>query len=235
MSPLSEKQKKPATMNIVVAAIRPWNIKNFHKWKVSAQYKKYLVTSPDQLTDEWLEKINPKYIFFPHWSWIIPSRIHKKYECILFHTADLPKGRGGSPIQNLILRGMYKAKVSAIRVEEGLDTGDIYMKTPIDLSRGSAQEIFEKNSAIVYEMMTKILQKKPTLKPQKGIPLIFKRRKPEESLIPEKLSPREMYDFVRMLDADDYPRAYIEAAGYRIEFKNAKLEKGKLTFETLIK
>ena len=36
------------------------------------------------------------------------SKIIKKYNCICFHTAPLPYGRGGSPIQNMILKKFKK-------------------------------------------------------------------------------------------------------------------------------
>ena len=31
----------------------------------------------------------------------------------------------------------------------------------------------------------------------------------------------EIYDYIRMLDAEGYPRAYIEFGGYRLEFEQA--------------
>ena len=34
---------------------------------------------------------------------LIPEDIYTKYVCIQFHASDLPKGRGGSPIQNQIV------------------------------------------------------------------------------------------------------------------------------------
>jgi len=45
---------------------------------------------------------------------------------------DLPFGRGGSPLQNLIVRGFTHTKLSALRVEKGLDTGDIYLKEDLE-------------------------------------------------------------------------------------------------------
>ena len=32
------------------------------------------------------------------------QEIHENYKCIIFHMTDLPFGRGGSPLQNLISR-----------------------------------------------------------------------------------------------------------------------------------
>ena len=41
---------------------------------------------------------------------------------------DLPYGRGGSPLQNLIVRGWKETKVLALKVVEELDAGPIYYK-----------------------------------------------------------------------------------------------------------
>ena len=48
----------------------------------------------EQLNIENLEKIEPRYIFFPHWNWLIDEEIYNNFECIVFHTAPLPYGRG---------------------------------------------------------------------------------------------------------------------------------------------
>ena len=74
---------------------------------------------------------NPDLVFFPHWHWIVPSEIHRTYQCILFHAAPLPYGRGGSPIQNLILNGFKEAPVCALKMTEGLDSGPIYTKKKV--------------------------------------------------------------------------------------------------------
>ena len=49
-----------------------------------------------------LSKFSPHYIFFPHWSWLIPEEIYQNFECVIFHMTNLPYGRGGSPLHYLI-------------------------------------------------------------------------------------------------------------------------------------
>ena len=58
--------------------------------------------SKDELSIETLDQFKPDLVFFPHWNWIVGNEIFESYTCIVFHTAPLPFGRGGSPIQNLI-------------------------------------------------------------------------------------------------------------------------------------
>lgn len=62
-----------------------------------------------------LADFGPRYIFFPHWSWKIPVDIYERFECVIFHMTDLPFGRGGSPLQNLVVRGINETQLTALR------------------------------------------------------------------------------------------------------------------------
>ena len=100
-----------------------------------------LIDNKLDFSNKFLSKFNPDIIFIPHWSFIISDEIFNKFKCIVFHMTDLPYGRGGSPLQNLIIRGHKKTKISAIKVSNWIDAGDVYLKSELDLS-GSAKEIF---------------------------------------------------------------------------------------------
>jgi methionyl-tRNA formyltransferase len=71
----------------------------------------------------------PRYVFFAHWSWKIPRAVYEAHECVIFHMTDVPFGRGGSPLQNLISRGIYETKLSALRCVEEMDAGPVYRET----------------------------------------------------------------------------------------------------------
>lgn len=194
----------------VIAGHTPWVKTAFGKMSGDWQ----LVTKPSQL-----KNLDTRYIFFIHWSWKVPPAILRDYECVCFHMTDVPYGRGGSPLQNLILRGHKKTKLTALRMTENLDAGPVYLKRPLSLE-GTAEEIYLRMANLAIEMIPEIMNKKP--KPQKGKPVIFKRRTPKESEIPT-CSIKELYDFIRMLDAQGYPRAFIKYKEFIIEFSNAKL------------
>lgn len=221
----------------IVATIKSWNINNFYKLKErDIDNYWYLIKDKAELNYENVRKISPKYIFFPHWSWIIPKEIYENFACIVFHMTDLPFGRGGSPLQNLISRGIYKTKISAIRVVKELDAGDIYCQKPLSLKSGSAAEIFKKASDIIYnKMIPFIIKNKPIPKKQKGKVVVFKRRKPEESDIAGLNDLNKVYDYIRMLDAEGYPRAFIETESLRMEFNKARKRKEKVIAECTIK
>ena len=219
--------------NIVIVTIKEWNIENYFKLKelYSDQYNFYLITQKEELNYEYISHLNPSFLFFPHWSWIIPREVYANYESIVFHMTDLPYGRGGSPLQNLIIEKVYDTKISAIKVEEGLDTGDIYIKESFDIRMGSAEEIFIKLSEIIFfKMIPNILTNRPHPMKQEGQPVVFKRRKPQESnMYDHKYATMvELYDFIRMLDAEGYPKAYLELDDFKIQFSEVHIKNGKL-------
>jgi len=217
-------------VKIIIATIHSWNIDNARKFLVRG-YKTVIVTDPRRLTPEFVRKHNPRYIFFPHWSWRIPDVIFRNYECVVFHMTDLPYGRGGSPLQNLIVRGHKKTKISAIRVIGGLDAGPVYCKVPLILS-GTAEEILRRASLIVFDrMIPRILKSGIAPRPQKGQIKVFKRRKPEDGDLKNLESPKALYDYIRMLDAPGYPRAFIRFGSAIVYFSNARLNRGKLVAE----
>lgn len=174
---------------------------------------------------ELVKEINPKYIFIPHWSYYIPEQIYSNFECIVFHMTDLPFGRGGSPLQNLIARGIETTKISAIKVTKEIDAGDIYLKKDLNLN-GTAEEVFLRVNKIVAIAITEIIEKEIQPIPQEGESTLFTRRTPKMSNIATdqivELEP--LFDHIRMLDAEGYPHAYLETNHFKIEFTRASLK-----------
>ncbi|MFC2132962.1 methionyl-tRNA formyltransferase, partial [Bacteroidota bacterium] len=165
----------------------------------------------------------PEYIFFTHWSYIIPENIYNNYNCIVFHMTDLPYGRGGSPLQNLIERGHTHTKISALKVVKELDAGPIYLKRDLCL-HGTAEEIFLRAGNIFIEMIEKIVRENPIPIIQQGEPVFFKRRKSEMSNMKELKNIMQVFDYIRMLDAVNYPNAFIENDYFKFEFSRAALK-----------
>lgn len=194
----------------------------------------YKIENEKQLTCEFLEKIKPKYIFFPHWSYIIPKKIYTDYECIIFHMTDLPFGRGGSPLQNLIANEIYSTKISALKCEEELDSGPIYLKVPFSLY-GNAEEIYLRAADVIQEMIEIIIKNNPVPIIQSGEVTTFKRRKPEDSNIMEIEELNKIFDYIRMLDAEGYPKAYIEIDHFKLEFSRPSFKGNEILADVRIK
>ena len=100
-------------MKVMIATVKEWNIRfafEFAK-KYSNTYNIKIISSKSELSLPLIQNFQPDYIFFPHWSWIIPEDVFSSFKCVVFHMTDLPYGRGGSPLQNLIVRKIYETKI----------------------------------------------------------------------------------------------------------------------------
>jgi methionyl-tRNA formyltransferase len=167
---------------IAIAGNRPW-IPRIVAGEGEGLPESRFIGTREELSVERLEQLDPTHVFFLHWSWMIPAEIFERWECVVFHMTDLPYGRGGSPLQNLIARGHTDTVMSAIRVVEETDAGPVYMKRPLSLT-GSAQEIYERATRLSLEMIADIMRDSPEPEPQVGEPVEFTRRRPEESEVP---------------------------------------------------
>lgn len=216
--------------NVLIVTSKKWNFKNF---KLLAQKcpKFNFILMKDELDEVKTHALKPQWIFFPHYSHYIPQEIYTKYKCVVFHEANLPFGRGGSPLQNHIIRGIYHIHINAIAVDKELDSGDIYMKRKFDISLGSAKKLYKKASFIVFsEMIPYIIKHNPKPIAQKGEVVAFKRRTPAQSELNtlENMNLRRAYDFIRMLDAPSYPKAFVDFGDFALKLCKAKLKKSSI-------
>ena len=209
---------------ILFVSSKKWFFLNKDVKKLIKKKNIYKITDKKKLNLKNISKINPTKIFFPHWSYRVPDKILKKFECICFHTAPLPYGRGGSPIQNLIIRKFKKAPVCAIKMTNKIDSGPIYSKKNISLN-GSLNKIFERISNAILFMITKIIKNKIIPKHQSGKPLYFKRINEKKSIINQFEKLDSVYDKIRMLDSDEYPNAYYKFGNTIIKLQGAKTKK----------
>ena len=217
-------------MKNIIITKKIWSKKNFDILK-----KNFLILSKVDLKK--IKFSNPKVIFFIHWSKLISSSVFNKYTCIQFHASNLPKGRGGSPIQNQILLGKKKTKLTAFQVSKNLDAGPICQQRNLSL-KGNANQIFIRLEKTALLMIKKIISKKKLVfKSQKGSPSYFKRRNAKQSLINFKKikSFDKLYDFLRMLDADGYPNDYIKLNKYNLSFNSVKQDKNTIYANVQIK
>ena len=202
---------------------KKWHDSLFEKLSNSENFNWIRISKKSDFDLEKIDAIKPEIIFIPHWSYIIPESIFTKYTCIVFHMTDLPFGRGGSPLQNLICRGINETKVSAIKVVKELDAGDVYLKMPLELY-GTAQEIFLRSVLIIEKMIMEIISNSLQPQSQKGEVVEFKRRKKEDGNIKNLETITDVYDYIRMLDCEGYPNAFLETENFRFEFSRASFK-----------
>jgi methionyl-tRNA formyltransferase len=220
-------------LRYVVAGSKAWNRTVFNEVISGYPGEWHLVRVPEDLTLELLQKIKPAYIFFLHWSWKVPPEIICNHKCVCFHMTDVPYGRGGSPLQNLISRGHRQTKLTALLMVDEFDAGPVYLKEPLCLE-GNAEEIFIRATYLSAKMIKRIIAE--NLQPvfQTGETVIFKRRTPEQSRMEKQESLQALHDFIRMLDAEGYPKSFLEYEGFRYEFSRAALYDERIKADVVI-
>lgn len=216
----------------LVASCTPWHERYYTLYTSQLPGEWELVKTPEEFSN-YLKSNKPDLIFFLHWSWILEKEIIQEFECICFHMTDLPYGRGGSPLQNLILLGHSKTVVSSFKMTECIDDGPIYLKSPLSLE-GTAEEIYKNATLICWLQIQRIVEEKPQPKKQTGEIVAFKRRSPHDSVIPERINIEECYNFIRMLDAPTYPKAFLKNGSLIFQFSEAKLVGDKVNARVVI-
>lgn len=76
-----------------------------------------------------LKELNPELIVVVAYGKILPDYVldYPKYGCINNHASILPEYRGAAPIQRAIMDGKDETGVSVMRMDAGLDTGDVIL------------------------------------------------------------------------------------------------------------
>ena len=212
----------------LIASSKPWHKEITKSQDLFFQDHFVWVSDKNELTLRLEELSDVRYIFFLHWNWLVPDAIWERYECVCFHMTDVPYGQGGSPLQNLIVRGHTDTKLTALRMVAAMDAGPVYTKRMLSLE-GTALEIFVRAGHLSYEIMQWLIEKEPKPLDQEGESEVFQRRKPEQSRLPIIGSLSNVYDHIRMLDAPTYPKAFIEHGDFILEFTGAVLDCEELT------
>jgi methionyl-tRNA formyltransferase len=220
-------------MKIVLASNKQWHAPMARRLHERLNVDVALITDQSELSSDKLHELRPTFVFFPHWSQKIPRAIYETYTCIIFHMTDLPYGRGGSPLQNLIANGIDQTKISAVHCVEELDAGPVYLKRDLSL-HGAAEEIFLRASDIIEDMIVEIVQTKPQPVSQSGPVTQFHRRKRSDGNLGNLETLDQFFDYVRMLDADGYPKAFLDVGAFQIQFSRISRKYKKLVADVII-
>ncbi len=123
------------------------------------------IYQPDKVKEESfveeLRKLNPDVIVVIAFGQILSNDILTlpKYGCINVHASLLPKYRGAAPIQWAVIDGEEKSGVCTMKMDEGLDTGDIIDVDEITLDpKETGGSLFDKLAKLGGELILKTLQ-----------------------------------------------------------------------------
>ena len=178
--------------------------------------------------------INPDWIFFFHWSHIVNESVWKNFRCVTFHTSNLPYDKGGSPIQNQILKGIKKSKVNAIKMTGNIDSGPVYCSSSVTL-QGSLTDIWLSIADQAKNLIRNCTEKNVKPVAQEKSNIKHNQRRKTSSIPVSSISEIiELYDHIRMLDAEGYPNASIKLGNFLIKFSRASIENKKIRCDALI-
>lgn len=205
--------------------------------KVCAQKAGIPVYQPHSVKTEEAYKVlaekAPDLIVVAAFGQIIPKEILElpKFGCINVHASLLPEYRGAAPIQWAILDGKQETGVSIMKMNEGLDTGDILSvsRTPIapDETGGS---LFDRLSALGAQLLLDTIPKleagslTPVRQPEKSPTPYARMIRKSDGRIDWNRSAEEIERQIRGLSP--WPSAFTEWNG-----KTLKIWKGRVDQE----
>jgi methionyl-tRNA formyltransferase len=99
------------------------------------------------------------FIIVAAYGQILPKEILNHAPCINLHASILPSYRGASPIQQSLLNGDEKTGVTAMLMDEGLDTGDIIKIQECKIDEDMmVEELFKKLTSIASDLTVDVIK-----------------------------------------------------------------------------
>jgi methionyl-tRNA formyltransferase len=129
-----------------------------------AVYQPERVRRPEVV--EQLRGIEPEAMVVVGYGQIIPKTILEipPMGIVNVHASLLPKYRGAAPIQWAIARGETRTGVTTMRINEGLDTGDMLLKWETEIGAGeTAVELGERLAAAGADLLVRTLAELPSI------------------------------------------------------------------------
>ena len=149
-----------------------------------------------------------------------------KYGCINIHASLLPKYRGAAPINRCILDGETETGVTIMRMDEGLDTGDMLKVSRLSIGEDeTAGELFDRLATLGGDLLMETLASiedgslTRTPQPEEGSSYASMLSK-EDSPIDWNRPAREIHDQVRGLQP--WPTAVTSRDGQSLKIHSTQ-------------
>lgn len=209
-------------------AMQPTPVKEA-AWELGLDvYQPRRIREPENV--QLLKALNPEVIVVVAFGQIIPTPILElaPYGCINVHASLLPKYRGAAPIQWAVIDGEEISGVTIMRMNEGLDTGDMISKVIVPIEKNeTGGSLFDKLSEAGAKLLvdtlpslvngTAVYEKQPVDSPT-----------PYASMIQKNLgnidwgkSAAELERLIRGLNP--WPSAYTKVAGKTLKIWSAEV------------
>jgi len=193
--------------------------------KVLAEQYGLKILQPEKLSDEGIYDAiveeKPDFIVVAAFGQLLPKNILDIAPCINLHASLLPQYRGASPVQQSLLNGDEFTGITAMLMEEGLDSGPIlgyrYFKIPPTML---LPELMNRLSDDACALTTDILHRFETLAPMvqnRAVATHCKKIKKADGLV-DFSSASDFYDKYRAFEG--WPGIFVEGG---MKIKNVSL------------
>jgi methionyl-tRNA formyltransferase len=151
--------------------------------------------------------------------------------CFNVHASLLPRWRGAAPINRAIMAGDTESGVTIMKMDEGLDTGDIAMaeRVPIgaDMTAGDLHDVLARIGAdLMLRALAAADRGSLTLTPQGETGITYAAKiSNDETRIDWSKPWRDVHDHIRGLSP--YPGAWFEIDGVRVKALRSTRGEGK--------
>lgn len=169
-------------------------------------------TLRDEAVARQISNLKPDFIVVAAYGKILPKSILDIAPCVNLHASILPKYRGASPIQSAILAGEKQTGVTAMLMNEGLDTGDMLDFAYTNCENKMAQELFSELGDMAGELIVKTLLNFQNLTPIKqddNLATECKKIQKTDGLFSFNEDAHEIYNKFRALTP--WPGIYLES------------------------
>jgi len=153
--------------------------------------------------------------------------------CINVHFSLLPKYRGAAPVNWAIVQNEKQTGVTTMRMDAGLDTGDILLQSEIEIGEDeTAPELLQRLSGLGTDLLSETLKNLNSIEPRKQNDLdasfapILKR---EDGLISWELSAFDIRNRVRGFQP--FPNAFVYTGDKKLVIWRADAERVEAAFE----
>lgn len=179
--------------------------------KVAAQNFQLRVFQPQRVKEpefiEVLKRLSPEIIVVAAYGHILPPAILDLpvHGCINVHASLLPKYRGAAPLHWAVINGEKETGITIMRMDEGMDTGDILLKEAVPVSdMDNVGTIHDKLAVLGARLILRGLELAEKGKlvgtPQAGEPSYAPMLKAEDEIVKWERPARHLFNQIRGMD-----------------------------------
>ncbi|MDR1615199.1 MAG: methionyl-tRNA formyltransferase [Campylobacteraceae bacterium] len=127
------------------------------------------ILQPENIKEskEFIASLKPDFIIVAAYGKILPLSILQIAPCINLHASLLPKYRGASPIQQAILNNDGYSGITAMKMNEGLDTGEMLGFSYVFIKDLNSDALFHLLSKKAADLTLKVIRSYPYILPLK--------------------------------------------------------------------